>query len=80
MEKIRHFYNHLHIKEINLNIIYMATDYSMYKARTASKLKLNYELAFCVNSPKKAWGDLIWQRSRDFNSAWKLSSNKEYSR
>lgn len=26
--------------EINLNIIYMATDYSMYKARTGSKLKL----------------------------------------
>lgn len=27
--------------EINQNIIYMATDYSMYKARTKQKLKAN---------------------------------------
>lgn len=30
------FYNHLHM-EINLNIIYMATDYSMYMARKLSE-------------------------------------------
>lgn len=52
--------------KINLNIIYMATDYSMYKART-SKLKLTGALFFIffgeklqlhVNSPKNERGDL----------------------
>lgn len=48
-------------KEINLNIIYMATDYSMYKARTGSKLKLTGALfleTVGMNSPKKTWSDL----------------------
>lgn len=31
-------------KEINLNIIYTATDYSMYTARTGSRLKLTGDL------------------------------------
>ena len=65
--------------EINLNIIYMATDYSMYKARTkakkkqktGSKPKLTGALFFGeklqtvhVNSPKKARGD--FGRNTDF--------------
>lgn len=68
-------------KEIHLGIIYIATDYSMYKARTGSKLKLtgalyveeNYTVD--VNSAKKARGDLA---DRHFNSAWKLSPNKDW--
>lgn len=42
--------------ELNLNNIYMATDYSMYKARAGSKLKLTGALLTVdVSSFKKAW-------------------------
>lgn len=77
--------------EINLNIIYMATDYSMYKARAGSKLKgaqrsfiLGGKTADCPR--ERSQGSIEWfGRNTDFNSAWKLSSNKgwlptEYSR
>lgn len=51
-------------KEINLGNIYIKTDYSMYKAKTGSKVKLtgalylekNYTVD--VNSPKKTRDDL----------------------
>lgn len=49
-KRILNFYNHLHI-QINLDIIYMATDYSIYKARTGSKLKLT--------------GALFWEKKLD---------------
>lgn len=47
--------------EINLNIIYMATDYSMYKAKRKEKLKAKTEEShrsfifgtILVNSPKR---------------------------
>lgn len=75
--------------EINLNIIYMATDYSMYKAgtkqkkqknkTTGSKLKLTGAKKLHtvhVNSPEEAWGDLA--ETQIFSGAWKLSSNKDW--
>lgn len=69
--------------KINLNIIYMATDYSMYKART-SKLKLTsfifyffWRKATAPCEKSQEWtGE--FGRNTDFNSAWKLSSNKDW--
>lgn len=51
-------------KEINRNIIYIATDYSMYNARSGSQLQLTRALFWRktetadMNSPVKAWCDL----------------------
>lgn len=65
-------------------IIYTATDFSMYKVR---KSKLNLTgVCFVfeeqlqtvrVNWPKR--NGVIWHKIRFFNSAWKLSTNKDRS-
>lgn len=47
---MRHFYNHLHLKEINQDIIYIATDYSMYTARAGSSVKLTVLLHYGVKA------------------------------
>lgn len=65
-------------KETNLNIIYMATDYSMYTARTGSRLKLTGDLylgsktTVCQCEQSGERGDLA-EKQR----FWKSSSNKD---
>lgn len=55
----------------------MATDYSIYKARAGSKVKLSQAAFFTVLKKHRV---IFWQRSRDFNSAWKWCSNKDWPR